>query len=231
MQLNPSVPEISLVSSENLDEAIAQLVVSMTPSGGGFNYLCATKIAKSAYNGYHNLRQLTAGTNLHDGSVGASANLEVASLACPVSFGRLTKVVEVSPKSFQYGAGRHASYRIPFFFIEDKTAKLYFLQPRKNTVYTDKQLSIFASIVKKYFLDVEFFGEKTDIEFVEVAQRAPGKGREVKVLSLSDIELVSDAVLAKHLSVVQEALRIIEDEKLVTKKRRPLKDRDLPLFY
>ncbi|WP_313617858.1 hypothetical protein [Agrobacterium sp.] len=231
LQLNPSVPEISRVNSENLDEAVAQLIGALTPSGGGFNYLASTKIAKVAYKGFHNLTQLTAAPSLHDGSVGAAANLDVAKIICPLSFGRTTNVVDVPSRSFHYGAGRYASYRVPFFFVEDRTIKLYFLQPRKRTVYTKKQIGIFATIVKKYFLDAEFYGEKTDIEFVEVAERTPGKGRELNVLGLSDIELVDDAALAKHLSVVQEALRIIEDEKLITKKRRPLKDRDLPLFF
>ncbi|WP_080798710.1 hypothetical protein [Agrobacterium tumefaciens] len=231
LQLNPSVPEISLVNSDSLDEAVAQLIVALTPGGGGFNYLRATKVAKAAYKGFHNLSHLVAAHNLHDGSVGAVANLEVANMVCPVSFGRRTQVIDIPSKSFQYGANRHASFRVPFLFLEEKTVKSYFLQPRKRTVYTEKQVGIFASIVKKYLLDTEFYGEKVDIEFVEASERVLGQGRELRVQRLSDIDIVSDEVLAKHLSVVQDALKIIENENLVTKKRRPLRDRDLPLFF
>lgn len=228
--LSPSVPEISRVSSESLDEAIAQLVGILTPTGGGFNYLDATKCAKAAYKGLHNLPSLTKSRRLNDGSVGAKSNLEVAQLACPVAFGRKTQLIELSPRSFQYGAGRSASYRVPFLFLEHGVIKLYFLQPRKNTVFAGRSVSMFASIVKKYLLDTEFYDEKVDIEFVEVAERVQKNGRQLKVYNVADVEILDDAAIERHLSIVREALTVIENEKLVTKKRRPLKDKDLPLF-
>lgn len=230
LNLNPSLPEIALVNSANSDEAIAQLVAALTPSGGGFNYLEATKCARAAYRGLHRLDLLVVGTRLNDGSVGAKANKEVALLAGGVALGRSTNLIDLSPRTFQYGAGRSASYRVPFLFVESGTVKLYFLQPRKRTVFKESQVSFLATIFKKYLLDAEFYGERTDVEFVEVAERSEGKGRETQVYRLTDLDLWEDHKIASHLSVVQEALRFIESESLVTKKRRPLKDRDLPLF-
>lgn len=89
---------------------------------------------------------------------------------------------------------------------------------------------MFASIVKKYLLDTEFYDEKVDIEFVEVAERVQKNGRQLKVYNVADVEILDDAAIERHLSIVREALTVIENEKLVTKKRRPLKDKDLPLF-
>ncbi|WP_320196818.1 hypothetical protein RMR10_008320 [Agrobacterium rosae] len=230
LHLNPSVPEIARVNSSNLEEAVSQLIVALTPSSGGFNYLPATKTAKTSYKGLHDLKSLTAARALNDGSVGAAANFEVAKLICPIGFGRKTQVIDLAPRSFHYGSSRKASYRVPFLFVEGGVVKAYFLQPRKNTVYSSDNISIYFTILKKYLLDTEFYGEPTDVEFVEVAERSERKGRELKICHTEHVKLLDDATLAKHLSVVHEALNIIENENLVTKNRRPLKDRELPLF-
>lgn len=229
-KLNPSLPEIVRVNSKNLDEAIAQLVSDLTPTGGGFNYLEATKCSKAAFKGLHSLKLLTDSKRLNDGSVGAKANLEVANLICPLAFGRKTSVVDLSPRNFQYGAGRYASYRIPFLFVENKHVKIYFLQPRKNTCYTFDQVSLYASIARKHLLEKEFYGELTDIEFVEAAVRNQGAKREIKEYCLQDLEIWDDLRISQHLSAVDKALTFIESEQLVKKKRRPLKDSQLPLF-
>ena len=91
-------------------------------------------------------------------------------------------------------------------------------------------MELYASIAKKYLLDSEFYGEQTEIEFVEAAVRNDGKHREVQVYSFQDLEIWDDYRIARHLNTVEEALGIIEAEKLVKKKRRPLKDSELPLF-
>lgn len=227
--LNPSVPEIVRVNSNNIDEAIAQLVGALTPSGGGFNYIPATVATKLAYRGVHRIDQLLSIKSMKDGSVGAGANAEVVTLAAPFAFGRETKVFDLTPRTFAY-AGRSASYRIPFFFVEKGVIKLYFLQPRKNTVFTLDQVSLYASLAKKFLMDSEFFGETTDLEIVETAVRQEGEARKLQVYSLSELEIWDDSKIQRHLAVVDEALKFIEAANLIPKTRRPLKDKDLPLF-
>ena len=228
--LNPALPVIVRANCSNIDDTIAFFVSELTPGGGGFNYLDATKAVKAAYKGLHSICALTAGPRFVNGSVGSRANLEVASMVCPLAFNRKTSLISLSPRTFQYGAGRSAAYRLPFVFTEGRSVKAYFLQPRKRVVYTRQQVSLYASIVKKYLLDAEFYGETVDIEFVEAASRSDGAERSVISYSMSDLDIWDDRKIAEHLAIVQEALSFIEDRKLVEKPRRPLKDPDLPLF-
>lgn len=227
--LNPSLPEIVRINADNLDEAVSQLVSDLTPRGG-FNYLPATKCVKSAYKGLHSIKSLVAMPSLNDGSVGATHNREVAKLLAPLAFGRSTSVFDLSPRSFIYGKTRQASYRIPFFFVEGGVVKLYYMQPRKGTTFTKLQAELYVSIAKKFLLENEFYDERTDVEFVECSERNSGEGRTIASYSLDDLDIWEDGRIARHLKAVDEALQFIEANIVIPKRRRPLKDSDLPLF-
>lgn len=227
---SPSLPEIVRVDSTSLDSAVSHLLSFLDPAGGNFNYLESTKRTRKAYQGLHNLSLLTAGVPSQFTKVGFAYNIEVVRLAAPLSFGRITSVFDLPHRKLPYGAGRLASYRVPFFYVEKGVVRAYFLQPRKNTHFTIDQYSMFSSILKKHLLDTEFYGEKVDVDIVDVSRNADEKERSIKQFSLSDLTPWADSVIQEHFRIVSEALRVIENEKLVNKVRRPLKDKELPLF-
>lgn len=231
VRLSLSLPEIARIDTSTEESAIAHIVSALTPSDGGFNYLDATKRIKVAYNGLHRLDLLTQITQANAAKVGQVYNVQVVKLAAPNAFNRKTKVVEIGPRKFHYGEGRDASYRAPFFFLENGVVKLYYLQPRKNTIFSRGNYELYVSIVKKFLLDTEFFGEHTDVEIVDVSEKAKGQGRTLQTFSMSDFEVWSDAKIASHLNVVLKALEFVERENLISRQRRPLKDKDLPLFF
>lgn len=230
MRHAPSVPEIVRIDTSSIDSAVAHLISVLEPSGGSFNYLEATKRVRAAYKGLHDLPMLLSASPTTKSRVGFNQNMDVVRLAAPRSFSRRTSVFDLSPRKLPYGGDRFASYRVPFFFVEDGVVKGLFLQPRMNTRYSDKQYGLLATLLKKHLFDTEFYGETTELEIVDVCKPLGEKKRVVRVLKLADLELWPDAEVAKHFGVVADALRIIEQEKLVTKVRRPLKDRELPLF-
>lgn len=233
MRLSLSLPDIVRVPSFNEDSAIAHIVAELDQAGHGFNYLDATKRVKAAYKGLHDLRHLTMvqSKSTVKNMVGQKANMEVVTAAAPVSFGRRTNVFDLEARRFHYGEDRNASYRIPFFFSEHGVVKAYYLQPRKRAPFTADQVGLYASIVKKFLLDQEFYGESVEVEIIDVAEREKGKGRSVEAYSLERLDIWKDDKIDAHLSVVRTALEYIEAKELVTRRRRALKDRDLPLFF
>ncbi|QFY59874.1 hypothetical protein FZ934_05165 [Rhizobium grahamii] len=231
MRVSLSLPDIVRVPSFNEDAAIAYVVAELEQSGHGFNYLDASKRVKAAYKGLHDIKHLTMPQGISKNKVGQKANLELVSLAAPISFGRRTNVFDLEARRFHYGEDRSASYRIPFFFSEQNVIKAYYLQPRKGTPLTLDQVGLYASIVKKFLLDQEFYGESVEVEIVDVAEREKTKGRSTKVYGLSNLDIWNDDRINSHLRVVRAALDYIEAQNLVTRRRRPLKDRDLPLFF
>jgi len=215
----------------NVESAIAHIVTELNGSGGGFNYIDATKRIKAAYKGLHSLKDLTRIVPSKMEKVGQKYNIDVVKLAAPKAFGRKTNVFDLHSRRFHYGGERDASYRAPFLFTEDGIVKLYYVQPRKTALFTFEQASFYASITKKFLLDTEFYGEKTDVEIVDVAERVEGQGRVTQTFTFANVDVWEDGRIAAHLKIVREALDHIEAKNLVKRKRRPLKDRDLPLFY
>lgn len=231
MRLSLSLPDIVRVCTLSEDAAIAHIVAELEGSGGGFNYIDATKRIKAAYKGLHSIGSLVRVPQSKADKVGQKYNIDVVKLAAPLAFHRATNVFDLNGRSFSYGEARHASYRVPFLFTENGTVKLYYLQPRKSAGFSDGEVSLYISIVKKFLLDSEFYGEQVDVEIVDVAEQVGGQGRVLKTFSLSSVEIWSDDKIAEHLKVVRSALDFIEAQNLVKKKRRPLKDRDLPMFF
>jgi hypothetical protein len=89
-----------------------------------------------------------------------------------------------------------------------------------------------ATIHKKYLLDTEFFGQNTDIEYVDVSANPATNEREVHRYSLSDFELWPQNQLADRLTLIAEALDYIRTNDLVRRPKRSARPAslDMPLF-
>jgi hypothetical protein len=230
MRHSPSLPEIVRVDTSSVDSAVADVVSLLEPPRRTFNYLDATKRTRQAYSGFHDLRQLLSAGFSRKKLVGHEQNMEVVRLAAPHAFGRATQIFDLPPRKLSYGADRFASYRVPFFFVERGIVKVYFLQPRKDTHFSTRQFGLLASVIKRNLLETEFYGETCDIEIIDVSRDKGDKKRSLHVYSLSDVPNWTDKEIEEHFSVVNDALKIVEEENLIKKVRRPLRDRELPLF-
>lgn len=227
--VTPPVAELIRTPSTSVDEAVRSLC-GFYEIDAKVNFLTSTKAIKSAYRGFHNINALLAAFDKK--FLGSAANRNVVQLAAPIAFNRSTQVFDLPPKKFPFGRDRLASYRIPFFFVEDGIVKCYFLLPRKGPYLNFDQVCGCATIHKRYLLDQEFYGEKTDLEIVDISAREKGGPRELRVWNTADLQFWSDDRLMKHLTVVSEALDRIENEALVKKNKRTrlLRDPELPLF-
>ncbi|TYC64922.1 hypothetical protein FMN63_20960 [Stappia sp. BW2] len=228
----PSLPELFRVDATSVETAELHLTSIYLDSTGKFNYLNASKILQSAYKGFHDIEQLVAGCEKAGSKVGRKPNAEVVRLAAPEAFGRKAQVFQLPKRSFHFGKDRAAPFRVPFFFVENEVIKICFLQPRKNGGLNLEQCGGLFTVLKKHLLDQEFYGEKTDIEYIDVSAPNKKEARKKTVYSLNDISLWNDEKLSNHLTIISQALENLEKAGLAEeiKPRRPFKDPDLPLF-
>ena len=228
----PPIPDLARARGETRDELITWFKAFYESGGAPFNYMSGTRSIKHAYKGLHVLKQLIAGCDIEKTAQGKKSNTEIVEHAAPLAFGRSTQVFDLPRRQFAFGRDLYSSYRIPFFFVENGTAKLYYLQPRKSCNLTYDEIGMVGTIHKKYLLDTEFFGQKTDVEYVDLSAAPGTKDRIVHCYSLKDLEMWSDKRLSERLTLISEALDYISDNDIVRPRKRRFAQvtPDMPLF-
>jgi hypothetical protein len=228
----PPVPDLARLKGQTKDEVISSLIQFYNTTGAPFNYMSGTRSIKASYRGFHSLKYLLAGCDKEHTDQGKKSNREIVEYAAPLAFGRTTQVFDLPSRKFAFGRDLYSSYRIPFFFVENKIVKLYYLQPRKGCGLTYDELCMVATIYKRHLLDTEFFGQAADVEFVDLSAMPGVKDRSLRDYSLAKLQLWSDERLADRLTLIAEALDYVKASDLVKPRRRraaPIPP-DMPLF-
>jgi len=229
--VTPSVPDLACVQGETVDQAVEWLTHYYEDDGCPWNYRTGTKSIKAGYRGLHRLDLLVASSAQERTKQGRISNAEIIRLAAPMAFERSTQVFDLPPRQFAFGRTRRAAYRIPFFFVEGGIVKLYYIQPRKQHGPTFDQLGMIAKIHKKYLLDTEFFGQASDVEYVNLGAEEKKGPRIVRSYSLDKLRLWSDERLETRLTLISEALDKMEDRGIVQSRRRAARpEPGMPLF-
>jgi hypothetical protein len=227
----PPVPDLACVQGETVEQVVESLTHYYEDEGCPWNYRIGTRSIKTGYKGLHRLDLLVASCARERTKQGRISNAEIIRLAAPMAFGRSTQVFDLPARQFAFGRNRRAAYRIPFFFVEDGIVKLYYVQPRKQHGPTFDQLGMIAKIHKRYLLDTEFFGQASDVEYVNLGAEEKKGPRVVRRYTLADLKLWSDERLADRLTLIAEALDKIEERGVVQSRRRLARpETEMPLF-
>ncbi len=223
--------KIKIYSCRIYNEMISWLLNYYDSSSAPFNYVTGTRVIKQAYKGMNNIQQLIEGCKKEKTQIGLKSNTDIVSLAAPIAFGRTLQVFDLPKMKFPFGRDLHSSFRVPFFFVENKIVKIYFLQPRKSFNLTYDEICMIGTIHKKYLLDTYFFGQNSNIEYIDLCSVGDDNTRAVQKFSLSDLSLWSDKQLLDKLSLISEALEYLKSTNLVSPKKRPeQRIEDMPLF-
>lgn len=228
----PPLPDIARARGDDVREMGRWFIDYYNAHPVPWNYRRSTRIVRVAHKGLHNLSTLVAGCAAEKNTTGRSSNSEVVSLAAPLAFGRNTQVFDLTPRRFPFGRDRTAAYRIPFLFIENGIIKVYFLQPRKGAGLDMDDFGMVATAVKQHLLDTEFYGERTDVEFVDVSSPEERTPREVRRYTMADLKLWSDRRFRDKLSLASEALDWAAKSGQIEQRRRTYRrpEPEMPLF-
>jgi hypothetical protein len=228
----PPVPDLARIEGSTVEEAFSWLIVYYERELIPWSYRTGTKCVKLGYKGLHMLPQLLSGCQREKVSQARKSNEEVVELAAPLAFGRNTQVFDLPRRQFAFGRDLYAGYRIPFFFVERGTVKLYFLQPRKGANLSYDQLCMVATIHKRFLLDTEFFGQQCNVEYVDVGAHPMSHVRVLQQYSLETLELWDESRLRDRLTLISEALDRVKVSGIVKPRRRVVSrpDPEMPLF-
>lgn len=228
----PPVPDLARARGETVSELVDWFVGYYNQGSAGFNYRRATRAVRAAYKGLHKLHLLTASCIAESRDVGRSANTDVVERAAPFAFGRTTQVFDLSPRRFVFGRDRRSAFRIPFLFVENRVVHVYFLQPRKSASPDFDELGMIGTVVKNFLLDTEFYGQRCDVEFVDVGVPLGGSERLPRKYTLETLRLWSAKRLSDRLTMISEALDIVNgSSRIVPRPRKsPRPEPEMPLF-
>lgn len=228
----PPVPDLARARGQTVAELADWFVEFFNMRVAPFNYRSGTRGVRTAYKGVHKLHLLTAACATERTVIGRSCNTDVVNCAAPFAFGRDTQVFDLPPRRFEFGRNRNAAYRIPFLFVESSIIHVYYIQPRKSAGLNFDELCMVATIVKRYLIDTEFYGQKCDVEFVDVGVPYGEIVRRPRKYSLDSLELWSERRLTERLTMIAEALDWVgkSDRVVVRHRLRPRPEPEMPLF-
>lgn len=230
--IRPPLTELAIARGETVEELALHFINYHNRPSIPWSYRPGTIALLKAYSGLHNLSALMTVLNGQTIPTAISCNSDLINHAAPFAFERSTRILQLSPRRFPFGRDRTAAYRVPFFFVENGIVKLFFAQPRKTDVPTVEQLGMMATIHKRYLLDTEFFGQRTEVEFIDVGPALDGGVRKPSKYTLADLPLWSETRLADRLTLLAGGLEKAEASGLLAPKikRPPRPTAQMPLF-
>lgn len=220
----PPIQDVARIVRDSEPEIVERLI-DYYSRAGFFNYGTAYRLAPHILS--HKI-PLAAGLQEceTDWSVaGRTQNAEVLRHVWHQGEGRKIVCYPLSSREFPIRSDLSIRVNPVCFFVEDKQAKIYCLQPRRGFSLNTQQLALYVSIVKMRFLVDDF--ERAGIELLDLSVPAGSKDRAPRILHLSDLPILSDSAVEAALQRFASAYDRVR-ELGIKKATRPSKPKDAP---
>lgn len=174
--------------TQSTDMATQKAIIDYLKSkAGGFNYNRSATFTEKAYGGYRNLDSLFSQCEGDGTSIAKVHNTKVLKATAPLSLGRNIQTFRFPKRKYTVAPGIKSSLGPQFFFVENGVVKLLYIHARNSHRADLKDFAGLAWALKQDVLDEDFFGQPSDIEFINVDKR--GSVSTTEVYSLSDLEV------------------------------------------
>ena len=164
----------------------ANIIDHVKRKAGGFNYNRSATFTRKAYQGYRNFESLYRQCEGADPSVARINNTKVLKETAPLSTGRKIQTFDFPRRKFKLAPNIEAALGPQFFFTENGIVKLLYIHARNGFRASLKDFAGLAWALKSDVLDEDFFGQPSDIEFIDIDKRTDSPS--VNIYSLKDLE-------------------------------------------
>jgi hypothetical protein len=154
-----------------------------------WSYSPARAMAKPVFSGEISLAAAIAGCLNGGNPLGRKWNAEVAELVWEAAQGRKFKCFDLSKRPFAIRQDLRFLVDPLFFFVEQNTVKIFWLQPRRGFNPTLEGLGTLATIVRMTYQD-DF--DDFDVEFLDLSRPSGAKKRLPRVYRFRDLPVLAD---------------------------------------
>lgn len=160
-----------------------------------------------------------------------SVNANLIKAFAPYARGKAVRWFRAFPKDlFPLSAGIVIPLNPSGFWYEDGKFKVLWVQAWKGRTLDPLQRAIFHTILSRRVFAGDF--SDAELEWVDLRERQPGKGRDIEILGRSDFGVLTDTELKQYLQILLDAFVIYSEEKRSRREeeKRSRPPAALPLF-
>lgn len=221
----PMLLDVFRLTAPSEKQTVANIIRHKETPAGGFNYGRSATFTEKAYSGYRDFRALFSQCEGDGTSIAKVHNTKVLRLTAPLSQGRAIQTFPFPKRAITLAPGIQSSLGPKFFFVENGLVKLHYIHARNSFRASLKDFAGLGWAIKQEILDQDFFGQPSDVEFINVDKRDGTSS--VEVYNLGDLLPHLKESPEKTIARFVKCLRHV-DENSLAKERTRRKPKDKP---
>lgn len=225
----PSVQDVSRIIGPSDSETVDALIKYYDGTAGNFNYSLSQKIARFVFTHQTTQEMYLQACVRERSKAGRAQNAEVLNFVWHAGAVRKSTSYELKPKVFPIRQDIQIKVNPAFYFVENRKANIFWLQPRRRFALNDTQLGLLASIIRMSYLVDDF--QEVGLNLLDLSVPEGSTEREMKMFQLDSLPLVSIAETEALLQRFARAYDTVCASGLQRKQPKPKQpDADHDLF-
>jgi hypothetical protein len=216
----PAAQDIVRIVASSADETERRLTEYYTEAGAAFNYSLSQRLSSIVYSHSMPLAHALSACQLEPTRQGAKQNAKVIELIWDAGNDRTIIPYKLQAKTFRIRRDLGIRVAPPFYFVENGSPQVFWLQPRKTHSPSGTQFGLLAAIIRSTFL-VDDFAE-LGLEILDLSSFTGTKFRQTRILRIEDLVLPSPNDVQAAMQLFANAYDRVKS-KGVEKKRRTSK--------